>query len=346
MVRVPGTAVCGYHVFGTPLDRWYQIKGIKPVQPSQSGLEIVPGGTSCRNCKAYESNGKGKGLCHLVYDEGKPANVEALGCCARWEPKEARDDIHAIKSRPLARRMKFQGLDVSIETDKGQYRHWEDPHSGESGSTKMQYPYGYVRMTVGADGDHHDIFVGPNEASDKVFVIDQMKKPDFTEFDEHKTMLGFDTAKEAKAAYLAHYSSPKFFGGMKELTMQQFKDEHVSKNFGMMAPMNNPMMPMGPMGPPPIDVESFEGVHSLLGRIGSIKDDELIKIAEEIWGDGFQYQNTTPAQAKAEINGFLMDQRDLLGIEPLQHQMQPSPSLPTYNPQGSSEHSDPFRSMV
>ena len=133
-----------------------------------------------------------------------------------------------MPAHKLHDRTEFQGLPISIENRKGSSRHWTDESTGEKGSTKMLYPYGYVRGTLGLDGDAVDVFVGPNASSDKVFVITQSKAPEFKDVDEQKCMLGFDSAKEAKEAYLKHYNSPKFFKDMVELNIDEFKDKLMS----------------------------------------------------------------------------------------------------------------------
>lgn len=127
------------------------------------------------------------------------------------------------KAHKLSRRMKFRGLDISIETDKGEKRHWYDPHNDTKGTTTMKFPYGYVRRTQGTDGDHVDVYVGPNEQAKNVYIVDQMKAPDFKAFDEQKVMIGFDSAAAAKKAYLDHYNSPKFFKSMKTMPFEDFK---------------------------------------------------------------------------------------------------------------------------
>jgi hypothetical protein len=38
-------------------------------------------------------------------------------------------------------------------------------------------------------------------------------------------MLGFDSAEEAKKAYLRQYNDPKFFGSMTELSFEKFKEK-------------------------------------------------------------------------------------------------------------------------
>ena len=213
--------------------------------------------------------------------------------------KERRD---LKKGKKLARRMKLYGMDISIETDKGQERHWYDPNSGESGSVKMKHPYGYIRRTEGADDEHVDVYVGPNEESTRVFVIRQMKKPEFKEYDEDKVMIGFNSPDEAKQAYLIHYNSPKFFGSMKEMNINDFKDKFV-KSINSLNVKQIPQI---------IDIETYEGVVQLLHRIGSMTDEELIKVSQCIWGEGFQYQYMTSQQLREEVIGFLQDQRDLL----------------------------------
>lgn len=133
-----------------------------------------------------------------------------------------------VKAWKLQGSLEFQGLPIAVENKAGSSRHWKDPNSGESGSTKMKYPYGYVKGTLGTDGDEVDGFVGPNKASEQVFVVTTMKKPGFKEVDEQKVMLGFTSASDAKKAYLQHYNDPRFFGSMKEFTMAEFKEKLTS----------------------------------------------------------------------------------------------------------------------
>lgn len=135
----------------------------------------------------------------------------------------------------LARRMTFRGLNISIETDKGEKRHWYDPHNKEKGTTTMKHPYGYIRRTKGVDGDHVDVYVGPNEQAKNVYIIHQMKAPEFKQYDEDKCMLGFDSADAAKKAYLAHYNKPGFFGSMTTMSFDDFKKK-VLKSFELKQP--------------------------------------------------------------------------------------------------------------
>lgn len=122
----------------------------------------------------------------------------------------------------LQGRVTFRGLPISIETAKGNYRHWTDAATGEAGKTRMRFAYGYIRRTKGLDGDHVDVFVGPNEKAESVYVIMTNKAPDFKEPDEEKCMLGFNTAAEAKDAFMVHYNKAGFFRSMKVLSFTEF----------------------------------------------------------------------------------------------------------------------------
>jgi hypothetical protein len=133
------------------------------------------------------------------------------------------------KARKLHGRTEVHGMQISIENARGTVRHWYDPHSKENGSTRMLYDYGYIRGTEGTDGDHVDCYIGPHPESESVYVVTQMKKPDFSEVDEQKVMLGFTSAKKAKTAYLAHYDDARFFGGMKKMHIDAFKAKVFKK---------------------------------------------------------------------------------------------------------------------
>jgi len=141
---------------------------------------------------------------------------------AETEKSEAPDN-DLEKARKLHYRTTFAGLPISIENRKGSKRYWYDRGTDTHGETKMEFPYGYIRLTEGSDGDHLDVFLGPDEDAKFVYVVHQRKAPEFKEFDEDKLMLGFPTRAEAKAAYLRHFDSPKFFGGMTAVPMERFR---------------------------------------------------------------------------------------------------------------------------
>ena len=96
-----------------------------------------------------------------------------------------------------------KGMKISIEQPKGSIRKGTDG-KGKEWKTKMSNHYGYFSRTVGKDGDHVDVFIGPDiDDFDKVFVVDQKVNG---KFDESKVMLGFKDIESAKQAYLNNYS--------------------------------------------------------------------------------------------------------------------------------------------
>lgn len=239
------------------------------------------------------------------------------------------DPNYYQKGRKLSRRMKIHGMDISIETDKGELRHWYDPHNKEEGSTKMKYPYGYIRRTVGADDEHIDVYVGPNADEETVYIIRQNKAPDFKEYDEDKVMIGFESKKDAKQAYLMHYNSPKFFESMDSMSIADFKEKYVKKALGDQLPPDDQTTPsqdtdnqdqtdqmMQPMFDP-YDMNIPQSVQQQYNSIGSMGDKELVKLAQAVWGDGYEYRPISPNHVRAELRGYLQDQLEWLQMNPM-----------------------------
>lgn len=112
------------------------------------------------------------------------------------------------------------GFNISIENPEGSYRRGKDK-SGKEWKTLMHNDYGYFTRTLGKDGDAVDAFIGPNLKSQKIYPIDQYIDG---KFDETKVMLGFDTAEEAKKAYLSNYEKDwKGFKYITEVGVDEFK---------------------------------------------------------------------------------------------------------------------------
>lgn len=113
-----------------------------------------------------------------------------------------------------------QGLDITLENPRGSTRSGTDP-DGNDWSVTMAHHYGYLKRTEGADGEHVDVFVGPDLGSDNVFVIDQVN-PDGN-FDEHKVLLGFKNQLQARAGYKDNYTKDWKVGPITRMTMDEFK---------------------------------------------------------------------------------------------------------------------------
>jgi len=118
---------------------------------------------------------------------------------AETEPTEAQIEAGNYKKGHI----RLYGLDISIENPKGSTRKGVD-RKGKPWETTMKYPYGYIRGTQGKDKDHLDVFLGPNAASDNVYVVDQVD-PKTKVLDEHKILLGWNNIESARDGYLSNY---------------------------------------------------------------------------------------------------------------------------------------------
>lgn len=135
------------------------------------------------------------------------------------EPTQAQKDAGNYRKGHV----NIQGLDISLENPRGSTRTGVD-EDGEPWSVTMEHDYGYIKGTVGKDGDHVDTFLGPNPQATNVFVIDT-KDPTTKKFDEHKVFIGFNSQDEAEVAFAKAYpgKAVERFMGATEMAMPQFK---------------------------------------------------------------------------------------------------------------------------
>jgi N12 class adenine-specific DNA methylase/uncharacterized protein with GYD domain len=155
----------------------------------------------------YEIDGKQFGDLYEVanYIDGNEqplsAKIEAASAEVNTDPTEAQKEAGNYKKGHV----QVGTFDITIEQPQGSVRKGTDA-DGKQWESKMNNTYGYIRGAVGVDGDHIDVFLS-NDIDGwngrKVYIVDQYN-PDGS-FDEHKVMLGFNDADEAKGDYLANY---------------------------------------------------------------------------------------------------------------------------------------------
>lgn len=132
-------------------------------------------------------------------------------------PSEAQKEAGNYKKGHV----KINGFDVSIEQPAGSVRSGKDA-SGKEWSQVMNNTYGYIRGTKGVDGDHIDVFLGPDMNSDMVYVVDQVNTDG--SFDEHKVMMGFSSLEDARSAYLSNYKEGwQGLGNITGVALDDFK---------------------------------------------------------------------------------------------------------------------------
>lgn len=128
----------------------------------------------------------------------------------------------AIAGNYPKRQVKWNGLEISVETPKGSER---VAHDGSWRVPEMPADYGYVKRTVGADSEHVDVYMGDHPDADTVYVIDQ-KNLATGGFDEHKGFIGFPDEASARAAYERAFTDGKGGERIQDVTpmsVAQFK---------------------------------------------------------------------------------------------------------------------------
>ncbi len=118
--------------------------------------------------------------------------------------------------------IRFQGLPITIESPKGSVRRGKS-RAGVVWKTTMHCDYGYIKNSLGVDGDHVDCYIGPDESATHAYVVHQRKAGEWKTYDEDKVMLGFPTESAARAAYLQHYDDKRFLGPITAMPMEEFK---------------------------------------------------------------------------------------------------------------------------
>ncbi len=118
-------------------------------------------------------------------------------------------------------KVKINDQTVAIENPKESFREGVSP-TGEAWRQEMQDHYGYILGTRGKDKDHVDVFIGPTEDAENVFVVDQVN-PDTGEFDEHKVIFGAGSERQAKTIYNRNYAEGwQGMGAVTQMTQEEF----------------------------------------------------------------------------------------------------------------------------
>ena len=165
------------------------------------------------------------------------------------EPTEAQKEAGNYKKGHV----QVGTFDITIEQPQGSVRKGTDA-DGKQWESKMNNTYGYIRGAVGVDGDHIDVFLSnyiDGWNGRRVFVVDQYN-PDGS-FDEHKVMLGFNDADEAKSDYLANYENGWENGRRIDVTAVNLEDfekwiassKRKTKPFGEYSSVKNGVVPSG-----------------------------------------------------------------------------------------------------
>ncbi len=155
--------------------------------------------------------------------EKEGASLAQQIAAARHKTKEPKSEAPAEAGNYPKGKVNMHGMTISLENPKGSTRSGTDPN-GKTWSITLQHDYGYILGSEGRDGDHVDVFIGPDLESEFVAVVDQVD-PNTLKFDEVKVMLGFVNLAAAKRAYLDNYEEGwKGMGEVTPISMAQFKE--------------------------------------------------------------------------------------------------------------------------
>ena len=217
-------------------------EGKEVAAPSEEGAKVgVTDGVKSSATGDVMPSGKG--------DSPLSEKIATASAEVNTEPTEAQKEAGNYKKGHV----QVGTFDITIEQPQGSVRKGTDA-DGKQWESKMNNTYGYIRGAVGVDGDHIDVFLS-NDIDGwngrKVFVVDQYN-PDGS-FDEHKVMLGFNDADEAKSDYLANYENGWENGRRIDVTAVNLEDfekwiassKRKTKPFGEYSSVNNGVVPSG-----------------------------------------------------------------------------------------------------
>jgi phage gp29-like protein len=147
-------------------------------------------------------------------------------------PEEGSQDNGALPPNPkvalsaatgIVNRYKFAGLEIAVENPAGTIRLWAHP-DGRQGSTKMLCDYGFIEGALSGDEEEVDVYVGPEPEARDVYVVHQLRTPDYKAHDEDKVMLGFPSLEAARACYAAHRDdAERAISGISVIPLERFR---------------------------------------------------------------------------------------------------------------------------
>lgn len=204
------------------IKQWAKDNGVKAI-PRRDGMLVAK--SSAAKVREYVAPATSEPVQQI-----KAARAEVAP-----EPTEAQKEAGNYKKGHLT----LQGLDIALENPKGTTRTGTD-QDGKAWQSTMAHDYGYIKRTLGADGDHVDVFIGDQPDSETVFVVDQVD-PNTGKFDEHKVMMGFADEEAAREGYQANYEQGwQGLGSIKAMPVAEFK--HWVKKGDTASPIANQPM--------------------------------------------------------------------------------------------------------
>ena len=151
-------------------------------------------------------------------------------CTSKYNDLHVPTEKQTISGNYKKGHLTILGLGIAIENPADSIRKGIDS-DGNHWQSKMKHHYGYIKNTLGADGDEVDVFIKKgldNDFNGDIFVIYQVNKDG--SFDEHKVVIGAKSISEAKAIYLDNYEDGwQGIGSIKKYSLDKFKDKFIGR---------------------------------------------------------------------------------------------------------------------
>jgi hypothetical protein len=223
--------------------------------------------------QSVDEDMKGDGTRQSPVVVQQPAHVDAAAQQVNTNPSDAQK----IAGNYAKGHIKVSGIDVTLENPKGSIRSGTSTN-GTPWQVEMPAHYGYVKRTVGRDGDQVDAYIGDNPQSKRVYVIDQ-KDLGTRRFDEHKAVLGVNSVTEARNLYARAFSDNQGadrIGGITPMSVSEFRKWLASGDTTKPLAMGKPKVRLNDEGFP-IDangnVKKPESLIEFLARKGGVKEE-------------------------------------------------------------------------
>lgn len=254
-----------------------------------------------------------------VAEAGPMVDLEVAREAVDVAPTEAQKEAGNYKKGHLT----LHGLDITIENPVGTERAGTSS-GGTPWRVTMPGDYGYVKRTEGADGDHVDVYIGPDPDSTRVFVIDQVD-PESGAFDEHKAILGTSSEADARSLYVKGFSDGRGrdrIGGITEMPVEAFKSWAMEGDTSRplataeqapaaTSPESSPQPPTGRQQP----TVSFNQERQSVEVVFPSRPDP--EVLAQLKAAGFRWAKTTKRWYKRELRdgeGLERRTRELLGL--------------------------------
>lgn len=192
-----------------------KMQAMTPPGGNPNGGPPAPGGGGAGGAPAGGAGG------------GAPGGDEEKKTAGKKDAKKDDEEKKAAAKNTgdqVVARREFAGFRIAIENPAGSTRHWFDLDGKQTGETQMYHDYGYFEDHEGADGEELDVYLGPDEHAPFVYLVSQMKAPDFKRKDEQKVMAGFPSFDAARLAYMKHRNDgDAAIGAILAVSMDRFR---------------------------------------------------------------------------------------------------------------------------